>query len=415
MPKEKIIYSRPVYTETKTEKTLKNQVEECIDIIKKKLSDNRLGIRDILKQTIFLRASNNHQFNALKKEVIHRLKEFYSDSYPPTSYIGEPPAEGALIAVELTLVEKTGQNVTLCCKDIEGVRYITVIEAGTKTVYAAGLASGENTDGTHRQAEEAFKQMEQVLSNENVEFSQIVRQWNYIENITGVYPVGDGVRQNYQAFNDIRSSYYGTSDFHQGYPAATGIGMGNGGVVLEFVAVQMIDQNESKNNVIPLKNPDQIDAHRYSQEVLVGRSINGQQPKTTPKFERAKAVKLDPSGMDGYVIYISGTAAIQGQIVAAPDDVEEQTRITIANIEKLVALENLENHGLKLNAPQQNVETGYSHLRVYVKRESDTPLVKAVCESVYKHVPTIYLVSDICRDALLVEIEGAMHVTAKHR
>jgi hypothetical protein len=47
-----------------------------------------------------------------------------------------------------------------------------------------------------------------------------------------------------------------------------------------------------------------------------------------------------------------------------------------------------------------------SYLRVYVKEEKYFQDVKAICTKYYPDIPILYLVSDICRDQLLVEIEG---------
>ena len=84
------------------------------------------------------------------------------------------------------------------------------------------------------------------------------QQWNYIENIVGTFTDSESevVKQNYQQFNDVRSQYYGRSDFSQGYPAATGIGMNTGGVVIDFIALHPAPGQI----ILPLSNPRQIDA-----------------------------------------------------------------------------------------------------------------------------------------------------------
>ena len=58
---------------------------------------------------------------------------------------------------------------------------------------------------------------------------------------------------------------------------------------------------------------------------------------TTPKFERAKAVYKNET----LAIYISGTAAISGELSINDKDIEQQTYITIENIEELISKENL--------------------------------------------------------------------------
>jgi hypothetical protein len=88
----------------------------------------------------------------------------------------------------------------------------------------------------------------------------------------------------------------------------------------------------------------------------------------------------------------------------SPTDVEQQTRVTIENISRLIAPDNLEKH----NLPVSSSASPFSHIRVYVKNETDVPAVKKICDEYYGEVPCLYLVSDICRENLLVEIEGAI-------
>ena len=46
-------------------------------------------------------------------------------------------------------------------------------------------------------------------------------------------------------------------------------------------------------------------------------------------------------------------------------------------------------------------------LRVYVKRPQDYPVIRKVCEKrCGTNLPVIYVVADVCRSDLLVEMEG---------
>jgi len=392
------MYIQPEQTATRSSTSMKEQLDECLHSIKKSLADSRLETRDVLKQTVFLNSANNNEFYALKKELSTGLKDFYRSSYPPTGFIGQPPVGGALIAFELVIISQRDDRIVISRKELDGITYTTVNYPDHRKVYAAGITPGENAAGTLQQSKDAFGLMKRILEKENMDFSHIIRQWNYIENITGKITNKDETRQNYQVFNDIRSLYYGEVDFKRGYPAATGIGMECGGVVLDFIAAGV----SSDITVIPVKNPGQVDAHRYSQDVLVGRAIHADQLKSAPKFERAKAI----ANNDSCYIYISGTAAIQGQKTQYPTDVEKQTRVTIENISRLISPDNLEKHRL----PVSSSELPFSYIRVYVKDETDLPTVKKVCDEYFEEVPSLYLVSDICREDLLVEIEGAIHL-----
>jgi hypothetical protein len=232
----------------------------------------------------------------------------------------------------------------------------------------------------------AFKTMEKILQKKNFGIENIVRQWNYIGNILNKE---DG-RQNYQDFNNVRSVFYEGKFSCSGYPAATGIGMCNGGVVIEFVAVK------SKQAIsCPVENPDQVAAHKYSQKVLAGHEFK---QVATPKFERARFFGLNGLKM----IFISGTASILGENSVEIDNPAGQTEITIQNIERLYSSQILS--GL----PIQKLQPVYGHARVYIKNKKDYPVIKKQFRKHYGNLPVVYLIADVCREELLVEIEGTI-------
>ena len=49
-----------------------------------------------------------------------------------------------------------------------------------------------------------------------------------------------------------------------------------------------------------------------------------------------------------------------------------------------------------------------ANLRIYIKNAEDYDQVRATVEELYPQVPAIYTVADVCRDELLVEIEGIL-------
>jgi len=230
----------------------------------------------------------------------------------------------------------------------------------------------------------AFEGLQEVFNTVNFPINSIVRKWNYLEDILGF----DGTKQRYQEFNDVRSVVYGNAFVKGGYPAATGIGMNRGGVILEFVAVK-------SNNLVScaVDNPEQISAHHYSEEVLVGEQCT---LKTTPKFERARYLEL----FKRKLIFISGTASILGEKTVGVGDAVKQTEVTIENIARLYSKEILD------NISTENLQPKYGHARVYVKNRKDFAAIKNTFKRHFGNLPVVYIIADICRDDLLVEIEG---------
>ena len=224
-----------------------------------------------------------------------------------------------------------------------------------------------------KQSVESFRLLGEVLGKEGFLWNMIVRQWNYIEKITAF----DGADQHYQAFNNVRSDFYGKAEWSNGYPAATGIGANLGGILIDVDAVQFISPDVFSS---PIDNRLQVAAHAYSERVLA----TSKEKKTTPKFERAKSISFQ----DRKLIYISGTAAIRGEESLVDVGLERQLRITMENIAELIG------------------DASLKVLRVYLKNKSDYEEAMQLMESYDLNIPISYMWADVCRDELLVEIEG---------
>ena len=109
-------------------------------------------------------------------------------------------------------------------KQCDGITYACVSNKEVKQVIAAGIAAGNSEISILDQTEYAFETMSRILKQEAMTFSDIVRQWNYIEQIVSTRKLNEGLFQNYQVFNDVRSKFYSQTPFEHGFPAATGIG-----------------------------------------------------------------------------------------------------------------------------------------------------------------------------------------------
>lgn len=265
-----------------------------------------------------------------------------------------------------------------------GNNYIVLDNGICRELISGGILPPDISAPHSAQSNAVFGQIEEIFRLENFPLNSIIRQWNYIENISLI----NGGHQNYQVFNDSRSHFYGKADWTKGYPAATGIGTQSGGVMVEVIA---ISGKGLINNA--LDNPLQIAAHKYSQGVLLGAVDPCTQQRTTPKFERGRVI-----GTSGrQTIYISGTAAIRGETSLIADDVTEQTRITMENIDHLIA---------PVNSPESGISSEYKLLRIYVKNPSQMEEVRTYMKANYPDIKKIYICADICREELLLEIEG---------
>jgi enamine deaminase RidA (YjgF/YER057c/UK114 family) len=372
-------------------KSFPEQVQSCIE----QLSDIIFPVREaryfITQQIFFINATSRNEYDERAALIREQLSAACGASLPATSIVAQSPACGNDVALELICASAKG-DINVHYKSLSGLSYTVVEQDGFKTVHVEGL-TGAPGDSILESSQKAFDLSIKILEEEGLSIDHIIRQWNYIEDIAQFEGV-EHERQNYQVFNDVRSRYYDKGVFENGYPAATGIGMDTGGVIIGFIALSPSDQVL----VRPIQNPGQIDAHRYSKNVLKGTLAEVPGLKSSPKFERAKLVTI---GSNPY-IFVSGTASILGEKTMHVGDVGKQTLTTIENIFKLFSKENQESLGLEFDV----LKIRFSHLRVYVKFKKDIPLVKEICQSRLNSNSSLFLISDICRKDLLVEIEG---------
>ncbi|MDD4921805.1 MAG: hypothetical protein PHS30_04915 [Bacteroidales bacterium] len=308
---------------------------------------------------------------------------------PLITYIVQSLENPDEMAVEVHYLPVDISSESVVYKERRNVRYAVLEWNSHKSLIIEGVRSDSSHDSLSAQSDHIFQKIEEILSEEEMHIHEIVRQWNYIGQIT---EINNGI-QNYQAFNNARARFYAKTTWEEfGYPAATGIGMSIHGIIVGLIAVS----NRSDIRIYPIDNPLQVTAHHYSSSMLVGaQKVNSK--NETPKFERAKVVQGD----SGMICYISGTAAIRGEQSMREMDVALQTRQTIENIIYLISAENIKRHGVS--------SEGFlfmSGLRVYIKRNAYFSLVKAEVEKVWSKIPIIYVQADICRSELLVEIEG---------
>ncbi len=345
--------------------------EMCRNILSQASGDG------LLKLAFFYHAANDKEYLEILDTLRTAVKDFFPYNAPLFSYIAQQSTGSRLVA-EATYLTSDRVSVE------RHSNYILLQEEGCKEVMTNGIVPGDVSKSAFEQSMEIFSTIGEILKRNGFEPSDIYRQWNYIQHITA----GKDGSQNYQEFNDARSIFYSSCNWENGYPAATGIGTSAGGIMVELCAIKGYNSHNK-----PIDNPLQIAAHNYSQKVLDGKVIGELQERTTPKFERARLL--------GNRVFISGTAAIKGEKSNFSSNAVEQAAMTMEIMDRLVSKENIP-------VPCNGIK--YDLLRVYVKREEDIASVAGYMNAHYPVVAKHYLVADVCRPELLVEIEGTAHI-----
>lgn len=363
---------------------------ECFDQLKMIVS----GSARVFKLSVFVDATDKRMLNHYTKQIIDDLHFGFGEKLPAVTVLSQSPEEPYKIAAEIGIVDTEGVKIQF--KRHNGIFYSVIENNGYREIWASGIGLNSKAVNTYNSAIEAFEEMRSLLVSEGLGFDHIVRQWNYVPQILDFENDNEEKHQHYQVFNEVRNYYYNKYRTTKGFPAATGIGVANGSVSIDFCAVS----SEKEIKAFSIQNPAQVNPYIYGQDVLEGSLVSGTVIKQAPQFERGKLLF---AGNDSS-LFISGTASIIGQNTIGIGDVAAQTEITIDHIEKISSIENLKFYAPGLiHAPLEIV-----FLRVYIKHQSDFACVKDICNRRFGDIAITYVQSDICRNNLLVEIECEM-------
>ncbi|MDO8539835.1 MAG: hypothetical protein Q7S40_05290 [Opitutaceae bacterium] len=206
------------------------------------------------------------------------------------------------------------------------------------------------------------------------------RIWNYVPRINAI---DDGL-ENYRRFCRGRSVAFEKqfgADFRRALPAGSAVGLETGPVAVAFFATEKAPQH--------FENPRQVPAFEYPLDY-------GPRP---PNFARATLVTTGEQRK----VFISGTAAIRGHRSISPHELSGQLPCMLENL-TLIA-----------ETAGAGTEVGAAHawhraFKVYLRHARDLPAVQACLERelVRKDDSVTYLLADLCRADLNVEIEAVL-------
>ncbi len=345
----------------------------------------RRGGRRTIRIVLFADCADEQSYMELYRELHSEVMSIWEECDRPIINLVAQKPLNCEIALETTYCDES-EGVVEVCKS-EGCVRVVLLKAESGTWYFIGELLGGSPSlveqgvklSIEKQADLLFDNAMAIFNDLAIPIDAIVRQWNYIEGITKM----EGGNQHYQLFNNARSKFYDSVQWRDGYPAATGIGALSGGIRVDM---DIFIPTAQSSRVEPIDNKLQIAAHAYSEGVLFDANAN----KSTPKFERAKSVEYSKGAERHKIIYVSGTAAITGEQSLMNEDGAKQTLATLNNIDQLI-----------------DSRSDIDILRVYVKSSVDYLSIKGVMEQQLPQMPSVlYTVADVCREELLVEIEG---------
>ncbi len=214
------------------------------------------------------------------------------------------------------------------------------------------------------QARAVFEKMETLLKQADMEFTDIVRTWIYLNDLL----------EWYDEFNVVRSQFFKERGvFEKMVPASTGIGAGTAAGEAMVCALLAVKPKNEKVKVFPVGSPLQCPALDY-------------------KSSFARAVEIDQPG--SRLLTISGTASIEpGGKTAHLDNCEKQIQLTMEVVHEI-----LKSRGMDWCNTARAI--------AYFKDISEVHLLEKYCHE--NHLPEIPIAishADVCRHDLLFELE----------
>ncbi|MGJ8654547.1 MAG: pteridine-dependent deoxygenase like protein [Opitutaceae bacterium] len=199
----------------------------------------------------------------------------------------------------------------------------------------------------------------------------LYRIWHFVPSIN---EIPDNCLENYRAFCKGRSIAFDAQAkdaLRSSIPAASAVGTTGEHLTVVYLA--------GRAGSTHIENPRQTPAYEYPEKYG---------PKS-PTFARATSTTFNGAP----ILFISGTASILAS-ESIGDTLESQLKVTLEN--------------LNIVADRSNAATAiHRRARIYIRHAEDYDTVKAALEQHYltPNDEAIYIVADICRKELLVEIE----------
>ncbi len=205
----------------------------------------------------------------------------------------------------------------------------------------------------------------------------LVRVWNYMAAINS----GPGDYERYRQFCLGRLQAFTDNRYRrEQFPAACALGHHGGDTLIYLLA--------ARQPVRHFENPRQTSAYHYPH----------QYGPASPSFSRATLARW----RSGEQLFISGTASIVGHESLHDDELLGQVAASCENV-----------RGIMQYAGEQIGKPGMLRLataRVYLRHAHHLQAARAEFENQFgAELPVLYLLADICRRELLVEIEGVCH------
>ena len=316
---------------------LESQLEQSVLKLINDAKETEYSLRNILKLNVYVNARDENELADVKEELDELLKNEFSQYMPAVTLVSQAPVSGNQVLTEGVFLEEDA-NYKIERSTFNKHSYVVLSSGKDKPRLV--ISGGINIPGAENfvfECQRVFDFAEQLLLKEDLDFSNIVYQKNYIPGIFFQSRYGNEEIMNINIFDNIRSLYFSPELFKSGYPELTATGTITGNVTLEFAAV-------SKG--VPSENGTEGDYPAHL-------------------FENIFSYSTLPAGMKR-------------------KDIREQTEAMVKDITDRTHFDQIEN------------KKGI--LRIYLMDRNDLPKVKSVNDKNINAAKIVYLEAGISND-----------------
>lgn len=330
-------------------------------------SENRISV---VYEKVFGRLQSKDSFIACRKTLLEKLCAKES----PLTYIeGTPVTSSAISCVNMFAVKQDSEKYEVEYGKTDRGTISTTIKSkddGFKMLYIGNI-SGKSDDSM--EIKSLFDYVKRLIAENDFRHTMIVRTWFYLDRIT----------ENYRIFNDYRNEFF------------EDCGINIGGDSEELPASTCIEGKSELNSIVNMNLLLMETGGNYVRRKRVfNRNQNeadGQKYLYNPAFSRAVSILSDQR----QIVYVSGTASIgvSGQVLGIDDDYL-QIKMTILNIKNIL------DQSIATFRDLHHVICFFKHRKYY---ES---YLKVLEELGIDDFSNGVLISNVCRDDLLFEMDG---------
>ena len=141
----------------------------------------------VVRLVLFTRCTDNQEYKFQRSFLEQWVERHFVSPRPVVSLVAQKPLVANLVLEVHSLVEAADEALTIEEQfTSSSVRYLRIATSHYREIIAGGLCADDLNLPVREQSEQAFRKVEEILKTEQMNFGDIVRQWNYLERITDI-------------------------------------------------------------------------------------------------------------------------------------------------------------------------------------------------------------------------------------